>query len=230
MILPAVTIITPTTGKSSLYKLIKSIDEQEIPYVHLLLWDDKREGDFLYPDHNSMQIRQPKDLDSDSRFSIIISGNMVQGAASGSALRSIGLMIANAPYVTFADDDVWYEKEHLKNMLALVNGRGWAYCRRKVWKNGSECFGIDNFESVGNSSDRKVDYEMVDNNCMIFNRRFGSSAAVLYRETQTYDDDRLMYAFLKKYAGEPAITKMATVNQICPKRLEEMFRQNCTPL
>jgi len=37
-----------------------------------------------------------------------------------------------------------------------------------------------------------------------------------------------MYSFLKKYAGEPARTEKATVNQVCPERLEKMFRQYCT--
>ena len=68
---------------------------------------------------------------------------------------------------------------------------------------------------------------MVDNNCMVFNRRLGSSAAVLYRETTEYNDDRLMYNFLKKYGGDPYLSDEATVNQICPEKLEEFFTLNC---
>jgi len=68
---------------------------------------------------------------------------------------------------------------------------------------------------------------MVDNNTMIFTRRFGTSGAVVYRETKDYNDDRLMYAFLKEHAGEPGKIKEATVNQICPKKLEAMFREYC---
>jgi hypothetical protein len=69
---------------------------------------------------------------------------------------------------------------------------------------------------------------MVDNNGMIFHRRLGSSGAVLYRETSEYNDDRLFYAFLKQHGGQPGKSEMATVNQICPSRLEQMFRENCT--
>lgn len=40
------TVITPTTGKASLHKLIMSIDSQEHNEVfHLLLWDNVRETD-----------------------------------------------------------------------------------------------------------------------------------------------------------------------------------------
>lgn len=226
-----ITVITPTTGKGTLEGLCRSLEVQSVPWVHILLWDDKREGDFLYPDPSSHQERKPSDLYQNNtnglRYSIEIPGSMVQGGAAGSALRAIGLMAVNTPYVTFADDDVWYEPNHLKNLLEAVQGKEWAYCRRKVWSSDSDYIGVDGFESVGDSPSRKVPYEMVDNNTMIFNRRYGASGAVLYRETQEYNDDRLMYAFLKQHAGIPGVTTEATVNQICPPRLEKMFREHC---
>lgn len=224
---PLVTIITPTTGRDSLEKLILSVDKQNIPCVHILLWDDKREDKYLYPDLNTLKVKDPHSFNSDNRYSIVIHGSVVQGPAAGSSLRSIGMMAAQTPYVTFADSDVWWEDNHLETMLDAVEGNQWAYCKRKVWANDSDYIGIDNFESVGDGPSRRVPYEMVDNNCMIFSRRLGTSAAVLYRETKEYDDDRLMYAFLKQYGGNPERTEKATINQICPKRLEAMFREGC---
>ena len=41
-----ITIITPTTGKDTLFRLIETITRQNIPVVHMLLWDDLREGRF----------------------------------------------------------------------------------------------------------------------------------------------------------------------------------------
>ena len=40
---PLITVITPTTGKWSLFHLMQSMDKQTIPWTHVLLWDDKRE-------------------------------------------------------------------------------------------------------------------------------------------------------------------------------------------
>jgi hypothetical protein len=226
-----ITVITPTTGKDSLKKLCASLETQSVSWVHILLWDDKREGEFLYPNPQTYKVKSPRNMDSCTdkgrRFSIKIPGKMVQTIAAGSALRAIALMAAQTPYVTFADDDVWYEPNHLENLLEAVQGKEWAYCRRKIWASDNDYIGIDNFESVGDSSERKVPYEMVDNNTMIFARRFGTSGAVLYRETTEYNDDRLMYGFLKKHAGEPGRSVEATVNQICPKKLEKMFREYC---
>lgn len=225
---PLFTILTPTTGKNSLYKLIKSIDSQNIPCIHLLLWDDKRQDDFLYPDPQTLKVKDPYSLNTDNRYSIVIPGSTVQGMAYGSMLRSIGMLIAQTEFVTFSDDDVWYEDGHLQSLLNAVKGNNWAYTKRKVWANEKEYIGIDDFESVGDSPSRKVPYEMVDNNCMIFSRRMGTSGAVLYRETKDYNDDRLFYQFLKQYGGNPGKTNKATVNQICPERLILMFKNGCT--
>ena len=220
---PLISIITPTTGEPSLKKLLESLYAQDIDFEHIVLWDDKiDDGDgCMYP----MGISHTDDWEKS--YNIEIPGRMVQGVAAGSALRAIGLMAARGEYVTFADSDVWQEPNHLQNLLDIVKNKEWAFCRRKIWDSTGEYIGVDNFESVGDAVDRKVPYLLVDNNTMIFKRKFGSSAAVSYRETQEYNDDRLMTEFLYKYAGEPGRTMEPTVNQVCPEKLESMFRENC---
>lgn len=212
---PLVTIITPTTGKKSLHKLINSIKEQKIPVHHFLLWDDKKEGDFIHSHKDSNYI-----IDS-----INISGSVVTGTAYGSALRSVGLMAAQTEFVTFADDDVFWDNNHLTTMLSSISNFEWVCSKRKVYDD-DEYIGVDNFESVGEEA--TTPYKMVDNNCMMFKRKFGALAAILYRETKEYNDDRLMYQFLMQYAGKPAKTNLASINQSCPKRLVNFFKSNCT--
>ena len=229
---PLISVITPTTGKNSLFKLIESLTGQSVAFRHILLWDYKREDSFLFPHPRTFNINNPYMFNAENRYSVVVKSSFVQGQACGSALRAVGLMLADTEYVTFADDDVWFEDEHLENMLKIIqtNDSNWAYCRRKIWSSAKDYIGIDNFESVGDSMDRKVPYEMADNNCMVFKRRFGTSGAVLYRETKDYNDDRLFYGFLKKHAGLPSKTNDATVNQICPERLVAMFREHCTKI
>ena len=236
---PVLTIITPTTGKATLLNLIETITRQKVPVVHILLWDDKREDSFA---DGSMS---PEKLDKKEYWeqyqysvnNIVMKGNFVNGIAKGSSLRAIGLMAANTEFVTFADDDVMWEDGHLLSMLQAISegDHNWAFCKRKIWaklpdNNGPqfELIGVDEFESVGEEA--KTPYKMVDNNCMIFRRRFGVSAACLYRETPDYNDDRLFYDFMKTYAGEPAKTGLATVNQICPDKLIQFFRSGCTKI
>ena len=220
---PIATIITPTTGKQDLLNLIGGIVKQNIPVCHLLLWDSVREEGGLNPIDI---LDQPNYMVNN----IEIKGNTVNGGAKGSSLRAVGLMAAQTELILFADDDVVWEDSHLSTMLTAIQNSNWAYCKRKIWTKlpdgAYEFLGVDEFESVGEEA--KTPYKMVDNNCMIFRRRFGASAACLYRETKEYNDDRLFYDFMKKYAGEPSKTLTPTINQVCPTKLIEFFRVNCT--
>ncbi|HTW73485.1 MAG TPA: glycosyltransferase [Steroidobacteraceae bacterium] len=219
---PLLTIITPTTGRRSLLRLIESVRSQDagVAVVHLLLWDDKRE-----PGGPT-----PAQLEAPDRMNIVLPKGFGRfGHAPGSALRSIGLIWATTDWVTFADDDVWWDRSHVRVMLEAAAGHNWASTLRRVWSPAGAVLGVDRFESVGDDPQRRVSYEMCDNNCMMVQRSFGVAAAPLYRETRHYNDDRLMYAFLKRDAGPRGRTGTPTINQVCPERLIEFFRLNCSP-
>lgn len=234
-----VTVVTPSTGKNSLFNLIESMTKQtaNVGIVHIILWDDVRHDHFAENGDMKPDMK-PEDLDKKEYWNqykylvnnIVLKGKRIDGIATGSALRAVGLLAANTELVTFADDDIIWEPNHLETMLDAVKGKNWAFCKRKIWTKTNEkefeLLGIDEFESVGELA--KTPYKMVDNSSMIFRRRFGVSAAPLYREAQQYNDDRQFYQFLMQYAGEPGKTNLATVNQVCPDRLVEFFRQNCT--
>jgi len=220
---PLITVITPTTGKRTLERLMQSMEKQNVPWVHILLWDDKREDDYIKKPYG-VKISNPACI----RYNIVVPGSFIKGQACGSALRAIGLMASNTKYVTFADSDVWYDPNHFELLIEAIRGKEWAYTVRRIWANEQECIGEDRFESVGDDS--KLSYKLVDNSSLLVDRKFAASSACLYRETEEYNDDRLMFAFLKKYAGIPGKTNVATVNQICPSRLEQMFRKQCTPI
>jgi hypothetical protein len=228
-----ITVITPTTGRESIYNAIQSIKNQSsnANVNHIILWDNKREGDFLYPNAHG-KAKDPLELECDtgnySSNCIVVRGDFVQGDAAGSALRAIGLMAADSEWVTFMDDDVMWDSDHLEKSLKAIGDSEWGFSKRRVWTvsgDDYECLGVDNFESVGEEA--KTQYKMVDNNCLFFKKKYGVSAACLYRNTKEYNDDRLMYSFLKEYGGLPAKTESVTVNQVCPDRLIDFFRKNC---
>ncbi len=215
-----VTIITPTTGKPSLNALVESLDRQSHAgsCLHRVWWDDVR-----HPD-----ARPPASYDTEQRISVVLPPGLGRnGAAVGSPLRAVGLMAARTEWVTFADDDVRWQPEHIETLLRALAGHRWASTLRTVWSPTGERLGVDRFESVGDDPGRRVGYEMIDNSSMIFARELGVGAAALYRETQQYNDDRLMYGYLKQHAGPRGRTNAATVDQICPERLIEFFRRHC---
>lgn len=218
---PLITIITPTTGRLSLRRLIESVENQDagVGVMHLLLWDEKR-----HPGGAT-----PEQLETGERMNIVLPHGFGRfGDAPGSALRSIGLIWATTEWVTFADDDVWWDRGHLRAMLEAAKGCNWASTLRRVWSAAGEMLGVDRFESVGDDPGRRSAHEMCDNSCMMFQRPFGVAAAPLYRETRQYNDDRLMYAFLKQAAGPRGRTGTPTINQVCPERLVEGFRAYCS--
>jgi len=231
---PLITIITPTTGRDSLDFLIDSIKNQNISVKHILLWNDKREGRFLFPSLQNInpvltQALPPSSLEVEQEnytsTCVVTKGNL-----KTSSLKSIGLMMADTDIVTFADDNVMWEQNHLELMLSLMRPSNWAYCRRKIWSKlpnrDFEYLGVDEFESMGDEA--KTEYKTIDNNCLLFNRRLGTSASVIYRETKEGNDDKLMYEFLKKHGGNFAKTLQATVNIVCEDKLVEFYRTNCT--
>lgn len=230
---PRLTVITPTTGRPSLRNLVETIASQKMPVEHILLWDKTRDTSV-----NSISFEKAEEWKIDLKkigynlINIYIESSIININAPGSALRAIGLMTASSEWVTFADDDVMWESSHLSSIIESLKTENWAYCKRIIWSKADggayELIGKDDFESVG--EDSKLEYKMVDNNCLIFKRIYGTSAAVLYRETDEYNDDRLMYSFLMKYAGPPAKTGLFTINQVCPQKLIEFFKNNCTKI
>lgn len=217
------TVITPTIGRPGLRRLFDCIDRQTTGsrIFHIVLWDDQRAPGGL----------APESCDGARRLNLRLSAGFGRnGNAPGSPLRAVGLMAASTPWVTFADDDVWWDDDHAESQLMAAEGRLWSSSLRRIVSPTGEQLGVDEFESVGDDPRRRVPYEMCDGNCMMFRREFGVLAAAAYRETVDYDDDRRMYAILKQHAGPRANTGRATIEQTCPPHLEQFFRANCSPL
>jgi hypothetical protein len=63
----------------------------------------------------------------------------------------------------------------------------------------------------------------------MFRRELGTAGAVLFRETRDYNDDRLMYRFLKTSGGKRGTTGKPTIHHTCPDKLIDFFRTNCSP-
>ena len=79
------TVITPTTGRPSLNRLIESIDGQTIAgqLFHFLLWDDVRDA----------AAQRPDAYESPQRRSLVLAAGFGRnGAAPGSPLRAVGLV------------------------------------------------------------------------------------------------------------------------------------------
>ena len=215
------TVITPTIGRDILDQQIESLARQTFAdrIFHILLWDEKR----------IQGAKDPESYNADNRYSLVVPWGLGRNRdAPGSSLRALGIMAADTYWLTFADDDVIWKENHAETMVKTATNYNWAACLRDIYTPEGEYLGIDRFESVGDDPQRKVPYEMVDGNCMIFNRVLGVHAAHLYRLTQERNDDRLLYSFLKQHGGPMGRTNEATIKHTCPDFLIDFFRTNCS--
>lgn len=215
------TVITPTTGRQNLLRLRETIRSQNNSneIYHIILWDDFRQEDAIN--------ETPEELNDEHTLSVYVPGDL--GKPYGSHLRAVGLMLAQTPWVCFADDDVWWENNHYDTLKQIIDGGfEWGGVRRNVWNPYDNTkIGVDNFESVGDSPTRKVPYEMMDGNTMLFKRQYGVYASPIYREVETYDDDRRLYSYLKECTDKYKLLEIPTINQTCPNKLVNMFKSLC---
>ncbi len=217
---PLITIITPSIGRPNLWRLIQSIDDQPVPFCHIILFDDYRAEKALPPEQYCDAPPHGK------RYQITIPGNFVKKPTAGAALRAVGIMAADSPWVAFQDDDCWIERDHYTALLSAVEGKNWGFSRRKIWHPNGTFIGKDDFESIGMGN--KLGYDLVDGNTYLIRRELAVAMAPRYRETLSYNDDRLALEFLSKLGGEPGQSNHHTVNQTCPDKLIGMFQAYCT--
>ena len=217
---PLVTIITPSIGRPSLWRLIQSLDEQPVPFCHIMLFDDFRDEQALAPERYCVAPPHGK------RYHITIPGNFVKKPTAGAALRAIGIIAADTPWVAFQDDDCWIERDHFVALLGAVEGKNWGFSRRRVWHPDGTLIGYDDFESIGVGN--KLGYDLVDGNTYLMRRENAVAMAPRYRETRSYNDDRLALEFLTQHGGEPGQSNIHSVNQVCPDKLVGMFQAYCT--
>lgn len=62
-------------------------------------------------------------------------------------LRAVGLTLARTQWVTFADDDVWWEGNHFEVLSELMQQANWASVTRAIWTLAGEKLGNDRFEN-----------------------------------------------------------------------------------
>jgi hypothetical protein len=91
----------------------------------------------------------------------------------GGAMKTILSYAANSRYVTFLDDDNWYEPTHFASLRRAVEGRDWAFAlRRFVDAASGDALGPDNFESLGPGKGIYAQTEggFVDANCYMIDK------------------------------------------------------------
>ena len=68
----------------------------------------------------------------------------------GGSLRTALSFLAASQYVTYLDDDDWYEPNHIESLLKAIDGHPWAFTLSNYAdSNTNAILGVDTIESVG---------------------------------------------------------------------------------
>jgi hypothetical protein len=108
-------------------------------------------------------------------------------ATDGGALRAILSFMANTRYVAYLDDDNTWFPNHLKSLLAAIEGKVWAFSRRiLVDEETSRDLAVDRWDSVGANKGRLAAIGgLVDPSCLLIDKV--AVARVLGRWSETAD-------------------------------------------
>jgi hypothetical protein len=127
-----VAVIIPTTLRPSLLRAARSVFRQDLgERFQLLIGIDAALGEPAVleavkaecPPHVTLTV-----LDLGYSTSVR-HGGFYPNSFSGS-LRTILSYAADSQYVTYLDDDDWWEPDHLSSLLEAVDGRDWAFSYR----------------------------------------------------------------------------------------------------
>ena len=220
----SITVITSTIGRLSLLKLCKSLSNQNIKIIHLILWDKKRTDDGLVP--------------NDMRFDMYINDNYNQyhyyiehpfilekDERIDNYLRSVGLSMTTTKYFTFIDDDCWLEDNWFNTAIEKMetNHLNYCFCRRNIWENETNKLGIDTYESIGKVN--KFGYNLIDMNTLIYRSNIKILLLGLINRFNSYIIDRKISNYLlNKQTGE--CIDEGFINQICPSFLLDFHKEN----
>jgi hypothetical protein len=138
---------------------------------------------------------------------------------AGGALRTVLCYAANSRWLTFLDDDNWWEPYHLTDLFKAVKGKVWAFSLRwLVDMNTYEIICEDDFIAVGPGRGifKARHNGLVDTNCLIMDKARCDDILHLWSHAMFLDesgeDRRIFEALHKKYAwGE---TKRPSVHYV----------------
>lgn len=193
-----VSIITATTGNPKLQRTIESVQAQTYPRVeHVIVVDGPSGIDSvrrMLPSstrHHIHVIPLPFNTGADG-----YNGNRIYGAC----VYAVG-----GRYVSFLDEDYWFEPHHIASLMELVESKGleWCYALRNIVDTDANLVTRDDCESLGRWPIWNAPgTNLVDMNCYLVRRdiAIGASPAFHCRTGDEEDPDFRLCRFLLEAA------------------------------
>jgi len=213
-----VSVVMPSIGRKEIIKAISSIFQQNVNRIQVLIGIDKPQEHLLFldefledcPKHITVNVFYPG-------YSTSVRHGGITLAKDGGALRSILSQLANSKFVTYLDDDNWWESTHLSDLLHAIQNKAWAFSLRYfVHPHSKNKICIDEWESVGPGKGIFLQKfgGFVDPNCLMINKEMCWQCLPLWNFPLSGDPkgmsaDRNIFNFLKNHS-EPGATGKAS--------------------
>lgn len=209
-----VMVITPTTGKDTLYKAIESVANQTVKTEHLVVVDGMdvwKKLDGVWP-LRCIHMTIPENVGGNGWY-----GHRVYAAMP---------LMVNADYILFLDEDNWFEPNHVETMIAKIKSKDlmWSYSLRKIVDERGQYVCDDDCEALGRYPtfyDHTINF--VDTNCYCFRREYLVNVAHAFYGQ--WGADRQFYQAVSKQLPAFGCTGETTVNYRARDDLLNMFKE-----
>lgn len=196
----SVIVITPTVGSSKLIDAINSVKNQTYSNIeHLLVIDGVEHW------KNAMD-QLPVTLEYDDRSSdniqtMILPYNTGAKGFYGHRIYAGIPHLLNADYIFFLDEDNWYDPDHVKSLVEVLDrGNNFAHSLRKIYNPDKSYVCDDNCEALGKwpiyFSHKDPQY-LVDTSSFAFEREFLQQTCHLWHSGWG-GDRRYLYSVMQQ--------------------------------
>lgn len=147
-----VAVVIPTTLRPTLLKAVRSVFKQDFTgRVQILIGIDVKQGDPKILDQLRAECPGQMAITViDLGYSTSVRHGGLHTNRYSGAIRTICSYAANARYLTYLDDDDWWDSSHLRKMMNAVQGKAWAFSLRWFADKDTELpICVDEWDSVG---------------------------------------------------------------------------------
>lgn len=190
-----VSIIIPTYKRATmLHRAIASTLEQTYNHIEVLVVNDNEPDDEF-----TINARETVDAFKDPRVRLILQEKHINGAVA----RNVGINASQGDFITFLDDDDYYEKDKIEKQVALLSSLdeswGGVCCRYKVYKNGRLVEIMPLFKSGKIYKDIIMRLIKTQTNCLLFRRDALFKSGLFDESLLRHQDIQLLARFTYNY-------------------------------
>ncbi len=190
-----VSIVIPTYKRATMLgRAIASVLEQTYQNIEVLVVSDNEPYD-----EYTAKARETVDSFNDSRVKLIVQEKHINGAVA----RNVGIKESKGEYISFLDDDDYFDKEKIEKQVALLSSLdeswGGVCCRYKVYKQGKLVEVMPLFKSGNVYKEVIMRLIKTQTNCLLLRRDALMKAGLFDESLLRHQDVQLLARFTYNY-------------------------------